>query len=81
MCILLAMKTKPKRDTFSPAKAACVHVTIEAVFDLDNCRDMQDTLDQLAQYGCAVIVKKQTIGEDFDEACAILARRKLKEAP
>ena len=67
------------KTTFSPVKAACVHVTIEAVFRFDNCREMEDVIEQLRQYGYAVVVKKQAIGEDFDEACRILERRAMKE--
>ena len=67
-----------KRD-FTPAKANTIHVTIEAVYALDNCREMEDTLEQLRQYGYAVVVRKQAIGEDFDEACRILERRALKK--
>jgi hypothetical protein len=64
-----------KKTDFTPATAGSYHVTIEAVYSTDNCREMEDTIDQLRQYGFAVVITKRPIAEKFDEACRILQRR------
>lgn len=71
------MKNAPKKD-FTPSAFAATLVTIEAVFAAADCREMDDVIDTLRQYGYAVVVKKQAIAETFDEACKILQRRAMK---
>jgi len=71
------MKKIVKPD-FTPATGKSIHITIEAVFPLEDVRDMESVLEQLQQYGSAVVTKKQFIAETFDEACRILDQKAVR---
>ena len=71
------MKKIAKLD-FTPATGKSIHVTLEAVFPLEDVRDMESVLEQLRQYGSAVVTKKQFIAESFEEACHILDQREVR---
>lgn len=71
------IKSKPKLD-FTRIIGRCIHVTVEAVYEISDIASMEEILDQLRQYGSAEVVKKDLIAEDFTEACQILSRRALK---
>jgi hypothetical protein len=59
--------------------SACQHVTIECVCEMRNMREIEDILDNLRQYGAAVVTNRQMIGERFDEAARILDKRAMRE--
>lgn len=71
---------KEKLPGFTPIgnSNVCCHVTIEAVFRMNNFSEMEEVLDNLRQYGAAVVVNKQMIGEGFEEAARIIERRRMK---
>ena len=68
---------KPAPVGFTPATGKSIHVVIEAVFPLDSTREMEDVLDNLRQYGSAVVTHREFIAEDFDTACKILDQRDI----
>lgn len=68
-----------KKPNFTPASGKCIYIKIEAVYDLAESEELEDTLEELRKYGSAVVTEKTMIAEDFQKACEILDKRKLKE--
>jgi hypothetical protein len=77
-------KTQRRRSMkyreFTPATGVCQHVVIEAVFANKDSREMEDMIDNLRQYGSAVVTRRGMIADSFDEACKILQTREEKDA-
>lgn len=79
-------RARSKKADFTRApRPSCTLYTIEAVMretDLDHIGEdadaIQSALDTLRGIGCATLIKKELIAEDFDTACDILDNRKHK---
>ena len=68
----------PAKPVFTPiAKVGCIHVTVEALYDIENVGEINELLEHLRQYGAAEVVAKEVIGESYDDAVQILNKRKL----
>ena len=72
---LLPAPIEMVRPNFTPATGKSIHVMIEAIFPIDDVHEIEDALDNLRQYGSAVVTKREFIAEDFDTACKILDQR------
>ncbi len=68
-----------REDKYSYSSGQCVVVVIEAIYPLqDGCREAEDILEHLQQYGYAEVISRKIIANGFDDACRILQNRARK---
>ena len=72
------MKKRATKTEFTATDARCIHITIEAVFDVREIGEMNDVLEQLQQYGAAKVTAKRFIAESFDAASRILDQKAIE---